>query len=137
MNTKSSALSLDSLSVKSRKLATVLYRWEELLQKHFHLNVEAQTIMYFLHVASQTEPVDITSVGKVMGLSKAACSRNFYRLSVGLRGGNEGLGLLQYQDDPMDIRRKILTLTDKGTQAARELTDFISSQVERVNQSTI
>ena len=135
MNTKSSALSLDSLSVKSRKLATVLYRWEELLQKHFHLNVEAQTIMFFLHVAAQVEPIDITSVGKVLALSKAACSRNYYRLSVGLRDGNEGLALIEAQDDPRDYRRKLLVLTKKGVGVAQELTDFIAEQVERINQN--
>lgn len=119
------------LSVKSRRLANTLYRWENLLQTHFHKNVEAQTVMFFLHIAAQVEPVDISSVGKVLDLSKAACSRNYYRLSSGLREGNEGLELIESQDDPTDYRRKLLVLTAKGVIVALELTDFIADNVAR------
>ena len=123
------------LSVKSRRLANTLFRWENLLQTRFHKNVEAQTVMFFLHVAAQEEPVDITSLGRALALSKAACSRNYYRLSGGLRDGNEGLALIEAQDDPRDYRRKLLVLTKKGVGVAQELTDFIAEQVERINQN--
>lgn len=119
------------LSVKSRRVASTLYRWENLLQTHFHKNVEAQTVMFFLHIAAQVEPVDISSVGKVLDLSKAACSRNYYRLSSGLREGNEGLELIEAQDDPTDYRRKLLVLTAKGVIVALELTDFICENIGR------
>jgi DNA-binding MarR family transcriptional regulator len=75
--------------------------------------------MFFLHVASQVEPVDLTSIGNTLGLSKAATTRNFYRLSVGIRGGTEGLDLVQYQNDPKDIRRKLLTITPKGVEVIK------------------
>lgn len=133
MSTKSTTNHVESLSVKHRRLAASLYQWEGLLQSHFHDNVEAQTVMFFLHLASQAEPVDMTSVGKSLELSKASTSRNFYRLSVGIRGGAEGLDLIQYQDDPMDIRRKLLVLTPKGKQVAEELNNFIFNAVERIN----
>ena len=119
------------LSVKSRRLANTLFRWENLLQTRFHKNVEAQTVMFFLHVAAQVEPVDISSVGKVLAISKAACSRNYYKLSSGLREGNEGLALIESQDDPTDYRRKLLVLTAKGVVVALELTDFIADNVGR------
>lgn len=135
MNTKSITKDIKSLSVKNRRLASSMCSWVGLIQEHFHGSVEAQTIMYFLHVASQAEPVDMSSVGTALGLSKAASSRNYYRLSVGLRGGAEGLGLLQYQDDPMDIRRKLLVLTPKGVQVATELNDFIFTSVARINKN--
>ena len=135
MDTLSKLESTKSLSIRNRQPAAVLFRWEGLLQKHFHDNVEAQSVMFFLHVAAQEEPVDITSVGKVLALSKAACSRNYYRLSVGLREGNEGLALIEAQDDPADYRRKLLVLTNKGVGVAQELTDFIAEQAERINQN--
>jgi DNA-binding MarR family transcriptional regulator len=135
MSMKSNGSVLNILSLKNRRLASALYRWEGLLQKHFHDNVEAQSVMYFLHIASQVEPIDLTSIGNALGISKAASTRNFYRLSVGIRGGTEGLDLVQFHDDPMDIRRKLLTLTPKGISVARELTSFIAEQVDTINQN--
>lgn len=124
-----------SLSKNQRSLAGALCGWEGLLQKHFHDSVEAQTVMFFLHIAAQSEPVDMTSVGNALGLSKAAGSRNYYRLSIGIRGGAEGLGLLQYQSDPMDIRRKLLTITPKGIEVVKDLTEFIFKQVASINHN--
>jgi hypothetical protein len=54
-----------------RSLASALCRWERLLQKHFHDNIEAQSVMFFLHIATHTEPVDLTCIGQEIGLSKA------------------------------------------------------------------
>jgi len=123
------------LSKNQRSLASALYRWEGLLQKHFHDNIEAQSVMFFLHVASQTEPVDLTSIGQEIGLSKAATTRNFYKLSVGIRGGTEGLYLVKYQNDPMDIRRKLITITPKGVEVVKDLTEFIFKQVASINHN--
>lgn len=125
-----------SLSVKHRRIAGVLFNWEGLLQSHFHDTVEAQTVMFFFHVAAKNEPVDMTSVGKDLGLSKAATSRNYYRLSIGIRGKAEGLGLLEYRDDPMDIRRKLLVLTPKGVQVTEELNDFLLVNFERIQNAS-
>jgi DNA-binding MarR family transcriptional regulator len=123
------------LSKNQRSLASALYRWEGLLQKHFHDNIEAQSVMFFLHVASHTEPLDLTSIGQEIGLSKAATTRNFYKLSVGIRGGTEGLDLVQYQNDPMDIRRKLITITPKGIEVVKDLTEFIFKQVASINHN--
>jgi DNA-binding MarR family transcriptional regulator len=89
--------------------------------------------MFFLHVASQSEPVDLTNIGKALELTKAAASRNYYRLSVGLRG-TEGLDLIESQDDPMDYRRKLITLTSKGVQVAQELVDYVMGSMERIGK---
>lgn len=47
MNTKYTGAIQELLSVKQRRLAGSLFSFEGLLQKHFHDNVEAQTIMFF------------------------------------------------------------------------------------------
>lgn len=135
MNMKSTGYTSKSLSVKQRRLAGALFSFEGLLQKYFHDNVEAQTVMFFLHVASQGEPVDLTSVGKALELTKAGTSRNYYRLSMGLRG-TEGLDLIESQDDPMDYRRKLIRLTGKGTEVAQELLDYVFSSTERIGKLT-
>ena len=133
MNTKSTGVAPESLSVKQRRVAGSLFRFEGLLKKHFHDTVEAQTVMFFLHVASQAEPVDLTSVGKALELTKAATSRNYYRLSIGMRG-TEGLDLIESQDDPMDYRRKLVTLTTKGVSVAQEMVDYVLSSMERIGK---
>lgn len=133
MNTKSTGSTTESLSVKQRRTASSLFSFEGLLQKHFHDNVEAQTVMFFLHVAAQAEPVDLTSIGKALELTKAAASRNYYRLSVGLRG-TDGLDLIVAHDDPMDYRRKLVTLTAKGISVAQELVDYVMGSMERIGK---
>lgn len=133
MNMKSTGVAPELLSVKQRRIAGSLFSFQGLLQKHFHDNVEAQTVMFFLHVASQSETVDLTNIGKALGLTKAAASRNYYRLSVGLRG-TEGLDLIESQDDPMDYRRKLITLTGKGVQVAQELVDYVMGSMERIGK---
>jgi DNA-binding MarR family transcriptional regulator len=135
MNMKSTGVAPELLSVKQRRLAGSLFSFQGLLQKHFHENVEAQTVMFFLHVASQSEPVDLTNIGKALELTKAAASRNYYRLSVGLRG-TEGLDLIEAHDDPMDYRRKLITLTSKGVQVAQELVDYVISSMERIGKQS-
>ena len=112
------------LSVNQRRIAGILYDWEAILQKHFHDNVEAHTVMFFLHVASKDVPVDLTGIGQALGLSKAATSRNYYRLSEG-RTGVGGLDLMKSLVDYNDRRRMLITLTPKGIAIAKELTEFI------------
>jgi DNA-binding MarR family transcriptional regulator len=132
MSKKSNGSSGESLSLRSRRAAASLYNLEMLFQKHFHGTVEVQTIMYFLFIASKDEPVDVTSVATALGLTKASASRNYYRLSEGLRG-TEGLGLIHALPDMMDNRRKLLQLTPKGREVAEEITSYMLSSCERVS----
>ena len=124
MTTKLNDLSNDLLSINQQKLAGVLCNWQGLIQKHFHENVEAQTIMFFLLVASKDQSIDLTYIGQTLNLSKAATSRNYYRLADG-RTGSDGLGLVMSLVDYNDRRRMLVTLTPKGVAVAKELIDFI------------
>ena len=131
MSTKSIGTKASSLSVKERRIAATLYNWESLVQKYFHETVEVQTVMFFLFLATREEAVDMTSVASSLGLTKASASRNYYRLSEGLRG-TEGLGLVESIGDPMDFRRKLLQLTPKGIEVAQELSGYILTSAERI-----
>ena len=117
-------LSNDYLSIKQQRLAGVLCSWQGLIQKHFHDNVEAQTIMFFMLVASKDQAIDLTYIGESLGLSKAAASRNYYRLADGKTGAG-GLGLVKSLVDYKDRRRLLVTLTPKGVSIAKELVEFI------------
>lgn len=130
MSTKSSGANTKLLSAKQRSTASLLVTWEGLLQKHFHDNVEAQTVMFFLTVASREEPIDLSELGTKLGLSKAATSRNYYRLADG-KTGDGGLELVKSLVDYNDRRRMLITLTPKGIDAAIELISYITTHVER------
>ena len=130
MNTKLSGSGTESLSVTERRIAGLLFGWQGLIQKHFHENVEAQTVMFFLYVSSKDEPVDLTTIGSSLGLSKAATSRNYYRLADG-KTGEGGLDLIRAIVAYSDRRRMLIALTDKGMSVARELTGFITTKMEK------
>ena len=108
---------------KTIRVASVLYFFQSELQKNFHENVEIQTVMFFLYLASREEAQDLTSIGNALGLSKAATSRNFYRLSNGGSKSDFGLELLESFIDPMDYRRKLVRFTQKG----KELVELLCS----------
>lgn len=131
MNKNLNGSDTGALSVKQRRLASALCDWEGLLQKNFHDSVEAQTIMFFLHIASKSEAVDLSSIGQALGLSKAAASRNYYRLADG-KTGDDGLDLIKSLVDYSDRRRMPLVLTDKGTEVAKELTGFILTRFTKI-----
>jgi DNA-binding MarR family transcriptional regulator len=109
----------------------MLYNWQGLVQRHFHASVEAQTVMFFLRVASKDEPVDIQTLATDIKITKAAASRTYYRLADGV-GGEGGLEYVKAEVDYQDRRRVPLVLTAKGRLVARELTDFIDKMGGRI-----
>ncbi|OZA05767.1 MAG: hypothetical protein B7X95_05260 [Methylophilaceae bacterium 17-44-8] len=135
MNTKSYGTDTKSLSVKQRRVAGVIFNLEAIIQKHLHENVEAQTVMFLLEVAYQSEATDLTSVGNKLGISKAAASRNFYRLADG-KGGEGGLDLIKSLVDYNDRRRTMLTLTPKGIEVVQELVDYLESSMGRLQDAS-
>lgn len=132
MKEKSTGTDTKSLSVKQRRVAGVIFNLEGIIQKHLHENVEAQTVMFLLEVALQEEPTDLSSVGQKLGISKAAASRNFYRLADG-KGGEGGLDLIKSLVDYNDRRRVLLQLTPKGVSIVQELTDYLEGRMRNLD----
>jgi len=130
MSGKSSGSGIAQLSAEHRRTAAILCNWQGIIQKHFHGTVEAQTIRFFLTVASKGEPVDLTELNRDLGLSKAALSRNFYNLENGSRGDG-GLELLKAVVDYSDRRRMVVDLTQKGIEVAKELLEYVPDRLER------
>lgn len=123
-----------SLSAKQRKITSSLFNLQAIIQKHLHENVEAQTVMFLLAVASQEEPPDLSYVVQLLGISKAAASRNYYRLADG-KGGEGGLDLIKSLVDYNDRRRMLLQLTPKGVTIVQELTTFIETNMRRIENA--
>ncbi len=133
MSTQSPVTNLDLplAELKAKRVASTMYDTEETLRAVFHSSVEIQTIMYFFKVASSHQPLDQAELAKQLGLTRASSSRNYYRLSGGLRG-TEGLDLIEAIDDPKDYRRKLLKLTPKGRLVMLELSDKLLSSFGRL-----
>lgn len=125
MTQKSNGSNIAQLSVKQRRIAQTMNEWQMLIQKLFSTTVEVQKVRYFLVVASSEEPIEMNQIGKALGLSPAATSRNYYSLADGAKG-EPGLDYLKVLVDYNDRRRRPVTLTEKGLAAAEELLDFIN-----------
>ena len=71
----------------------------------------------------------MTDLQTNLGMSQASCSRNVSALSEWHRLEKPGLGLIVASPDPMERRRKIVQLTDKGQQLAVSLTEAVMNPV--------
>ena len=71
----------------------------------------------------------MTDLQTNLGMSQASCSRNVSALSEWHRLEKPGLGLIVATPDPMERRRKIVQLTDKGQQLAVSLTEAVMNPV--------
>lgn len=71
----------------------------------------------------------MTDLQTNLGMSQASCSRNVSALSEWHRLEKPGLGLIVATPDPMERRRKIVRLTEKGEQLAIALTEAVMSPV--------
>lgn len=114
-----------------QRVCSTLISYQELIKKYFHETVEVQTVHFYLEVAKATKSPDIGEIARKLSLSKAGASRNYYRLSKGLRGA-EGLDLIESFDDPMDYRRKLLRLTAKGEAVRTVLTSFTLNSISKI-----
>ncbi|OEC39914.1 MarR family transcriptional regulator [Pseudomonas sp. 1D4] len=71
----------------------------------------------------------MTDLQKSLGMTQASCSRNVSALSEWHRLEKPGLGLIVASPDPMERRRKIVQLTEKGQQLAVSLTEAVMNPV--------
>lgn len=76
------------------------------------------TLQIFLSVASHEnngdEPLKISDFCKLHHLSLASASRHCAKLSETRRQGDEGMGLIQIDTNPLLQNAKLITLTTKG-----------------------
>lgn len=73
----------------------------------------------------RNEGIGVTDLADKAGASKGTMSRHLLDLSVSLRNGDEGYGLLQRTQDPANLRSVIYTLTPKGRLLKNQLVDIL------------
>lgn len=102
-----------------RRLARCISEIREL-----HPEIQAQTFHVLLEVAIQPG-ITMSQLLKKTSLSQSSCSRNVSLLADTDRHGNPGLGLVEAKEDPIERRRKIVTLTLKGQELIALLADIV------------
>lgn len=75
----------------------------------------------------RNEGESISTVQKKAGQSEAAGSRNIRALTDRLGPNKKGYGLVALVADQMDIRRKNITLTPKGKELAKKISEVLAN----------
>ena len=88
----------------------------------------AQGVALFLYSAIYPG-CTMTDLQKNLGMTQSSCSRNVSALSEWHRLEKPGLGLIAATTSPMERRRKIVRLTEKGEQLAVSLTEAVMNPV--------
>ena len=79
--------------------------------------IQAQTVQTFLAIAmSKKEKVPMSELMETLGISQASCSRNVAFFTDWTRKKQKGPNFLTCREDPMERRRKLVSLTPKGKQ---------------------
>lgn len=86
--------------------------------------VPAQLVTVFCYIASH-DPCHMQAIMEDTGLTGNSVSRNTDWLSKTHRLGKPGMDLIKKEVDPLDNRRKIVTLTSKGRLIADQVKSIL------------
>jgi len=92
--------------------------------------MQAQTVLV-LSIIAEFGPMRMSQVRDDAGISQASVSRNCAALGKIHRKGAPGLGLIKAEEDPMDRKHKIVSLTPKGEAFIDTLRDILEDRGER------
>tara|TARA_E500000331_G_scaffold357848_1_gene421262 strand:- start:1231 stop:1635 length:405 start_codon:yes stop_codon:yes gene_type:complete len=88
--------------------------------------IQAQTMQLFVCVGmSNKEEIPMTTLAPRLGLSQASVSRNVSFFMKENRYKEKGLGLLETREDPMERRKKLVKLTNKGKMFYDQIEDAL------------
>lgn len=99
-----------------------LWKFAQCLEEMRKLDpeIQAQTISCFLMVVIHPG-ITMKDIGERVGISQASTSRNIAALSKVHRLNRPGHDLVVATEDPVERRRKVVYLTDKGKRVAESL----------------
>lgn len=95
-----------------RGLATLLNALEPFFAERE--TIPAQLIKSFL-IAAMHEGEGVTELGKRAGVSQSVMSRHLLDIGDRNRHMQEGFGWVTHKTDPMELRKREVVLTHKGT----------------------
>lgn len=88
-------------------------------------DMPSQAISTFLVVAaSPSGSIQMSDLSDRLDMTQSSTSRNVALLSAIDRRKNPGFGLLKWELDPVDFRKKVVSLTPKGQRLAARLAEL-------------
>lgn len=96
--------------------------------RKFDNQIEAQAIAVFFFVATHSKNNDgiaMQTISEELDMAQSSVSRNCYKLADVNRHKKTGIGLVQTFEDPMERRRKLVSLTAKGKRVYNTLLEWV------------
>ena len=120
------SLGMDPLarSVTDEQFLKLLAVWELLRTRHREIPAQAVTVL--LYVASHN-PCHMQAIENDLRLSPNSVSRNTDWLSKYHRLGKPGMGLVVKIADPVNARRRLVKLTEKGHRLVERINQILES----------
>lgn len=94
------------------------------LRDEIDAELPMQAAMVYLTVASNPG-VTMKELQEAVGISQASCSRNVAALSAFHRLNKPGYNVVVATEDPLERRRKVVRLTEKGQRIANGLSSLV------------
>jgi len=76
-------------------------------------------------VVARHQGITMKDIAEKVGVTQSSVSRNIGALGSRHRYGKEGLKLVKTEEDDIDIRRKVVHLTPKGTKFVASLVEIL------------
>ena len=111
------------------------------IMRQLDARMEMQQFAVFLYVGRHSMPnrgVTMQEIGEALNLPQSTTSRNVLRLSeyAGIdrytKKRNAGLGLLTTEEDPNELRRKVVFLSKSGAKIYDELMRYAKADTTKV-----
>jgi DNA-binding MarR family transcriptional regulator len=82
-------------------------------------------VVHTLTLVALHEGLSLVELGRISGFKMATISRNILDLGLRNRKREPGYGLVESVVDPMELRKKQITLTPKGRELVRHILDIM------------
>tara|TARA_B110000483_G_C17677795_1_gene344409 strand:+ start:130 stop:474 length:345 start_codon:yes stop_codon:yes gene_type:complete len=98
--------------------------------RKYDTDIQSQTIVIFLYIAIHSKGkfsengVPMTAIADELKLTQSSVSRNVSILSKVKWNRMEGLNFVSTKEDPMERRRKLVSLTALGARVYKEISEI-------------
>jgi len=89
------------------------------------MEVQAVAVFFCVGLHQSEEGISMQDLGDKLDIAQSSVSRNVFKLSLVNRHRERGVDLLESYEDPMERRRKLVKLTNKGKRVYDRLSELV------------